>query len=231
MYSSLTSMQRDLMFACLLLANHKPKQWEWKGEVFMCNSGEFVTSTEHLRVLCSKGTTTQEVRTGLKKLKTWDFLTIKTTSTGTKISVINWDTYQNIQEDNNKDSNKPLTNEQQTNNKPVTTNKNVKNGKNVKEVNTIITYLNKILGKNYKPNAPKTIQLINARLSEGYTLDDFKKVINIKHAEWKDDSKMAKYLQPSTLFSPKFEGYLNQEVKTRTSTGQGDKYAVMEGRG
>ena len=52
--------------------------------------------------------------------------------------------------------------------------------------------------------------MIKARINEGFTIDDFKKVIDIKTAEWKDDPKMSKYIRPETLFSNKFEGYLNQ---------------------
>lgn len=74
----------------------------------------------------------------------------------------------------------------------------------------IVEYLNKIAGTNYKHTTRKTRDLIKARINEGFTIDDFKKVIDIKTAEWKDDPKMSKYIRPETLFSNKFEGYLNQ---------------------
>ena len=51
--------------------------------------------------------------------------------------------------------------------------------------------------------------LINARFNEGYTKEDFIKVIDIKTNEWLK-TKMEQYLRPETLFSNKFEGYLNQ---------------------
>ncbi|MEC5422086.1 conserved phage C-terminal domain-containing protein [Virgibacillus sp. C22-A2] len=75
----------------------------------------------------------------------------------------------------------------------------------------IITYLNDIASKNYKSSTNKTKDLIKARWNEGFRVDDFKRVIDIKHDEWKDDQKMNKFIRPETLFSPKFEGYLNQE--------------------
>ena len=74
----------------------------------------------------------------------------------------------------------------------------------------IVEYLNKRAGTNYKHTTRKTRDLIKARINEGFTIDDFKKVIDIKTAEWKDDPKMSKYIRPETLFSNKFEGYLNQ---------------------
>lgn len=80
----------------------------------------------------------------------------------------------------------------------------------------IISYLNKKTNKHYRPNSNKTKALINARFNEGFKdLDDFKKVIDTKTAEWKDDPKMEKFLRPETLFGNKFEGYLNQTPKQK----------------
>lgn len=76
----------------------------------------------------------------------------------------------------------------------------------------IIDYLNEIAEKKYR-HTDSTIKLIKARLNEGFTVDDFKKVIDKKTKDWKNDSKMKDYLRPQTLFSNKFEGYLNQEDK------------------
>lgn len=75
----------------------------------------------------------------------------------------------------------------------------------------IVTYLNDVAGKNYRSSTNKTKDLIKARWNEGFRVDDFKKVIDVKWDEWSNDQKMKKFLRPETLFSPKFEGYLNQE--------------------
>ena len=56
---------------------------------------------------------------------------------------------------------------------------------------------------------------IRARWAEGFRVDDFKKVCEIKAAEWDSDPKMRVFLRPETLFSPKMDGYLNQEVKSK----------------
>lgn len=72
-----------------------------------------------------------------------------------------------------------------------------------------IAYINQKLGKNYK-FVDKNIKLVKARLREGYTLDDFKTVIDKKVTEWQNNESMAKYLRPETLFGTKFDGYLNQ---------------------
>lgn len=76
----------------------------------------------------------------------------------------------------------------------------------------IIEYLNNAAGTKYKHSTKKTQSLIRARSNEGFTLDDFKRVIDNKVATWLKDSNMVKYLRPETLFGTKFEGYLNEKV-------------------
>ena len=75
----------------------------------------------------------------------------------------------------------------------------------------IIDYLNEICGTSYKANTRKTVDLIKARMNEGFTVEDFKTVIYKKAKQWKDDKNMCQYLRPITLFSPKFESYLNEK--------------------
>lgn len=77
----------------------------------------------------------------------------------------------------------------------------------------IIQYLNSKTNKSYKHNSKATKRLISARLNEGFTLDDFKKVIDIKVKAWSNDKKMNTYLRPETLFGTKFESYLNEKIE------------------
>ena len=79
-------------------------------------------------------------------------------------------------------------------------------------IQEVISYLNLKAGTNYKATTPKTRTLIKARLKEGFTLDDFYTVIDKKVLLWGKDIKMQAYLRPETLFSPKFESYLNEVV-------------------
>ena len=77
----------------------------------------------------------------------------------------------------------------------------------------IIEYLNLKTGSKFKPSTKPYVQAIQARLKEGYSVDDFKTVINKKCAEW-IGTKMEKYLTPKTLFAPShFDQYLNANVK------------------
>ena len=80
-------------------------------------------------------------------------------------------------------------------------------------IKTIVEYLNGVVGAHYKPDTPKTVSLIKARLKEGFTVDDFKTVIDKKAAHWARDGDMQRYLRPETLFGTKFEGYLNEHEK------------------
>lgn len=82
----------------------------------------------------------------------------------------------------------------------------------------IVDYLNLKSGKNFHATSKKTKELIHARLREGFTVDDFKTVIDKKVAEWKDDSRMNQYLRPETLFGTKFESYLNQQTVVSNKT-------------
>ena len=85
------------------------------------------------------------------------------------------------------------------------------------DVVQIIAHLNAKSNKQYRASSKATERLVKSRLREGYTLDDFKKVIDLKVRHWLDDSKWHKYLRPSTLFSAThFENYL-QEVTTLQS--------------
>lgn len=85
--------------------------------------------------------------------------------------------------------------------------------KNKELYTAVITYLNEKAGTRYKHTTGKTQTCIDARIREGFTLDDFKAVIDKKCAEWLNDPKMSKYIRPETLFGPKFEGYLNEKTQ------------------
>lgn len=95
--------------------------------------------------------------------------------------------------------------------------KNICNLTNVKlcafssEIDEIVNYLNAKTGKHFSPKTAETQKHITARLNEGYTIEDFKRVIDTKVADWSSNPHMAQYLRPKTLFLPSnFEGYLNQ---------------------
>lgn len=99
----------------------------------------------------------------------------------------------------------------------------------------VIAYLNLKSGKRFKPSTGANKSHINARSKEGFTLENFKTVIDKKCSDWKGDPKMDKYLRPETLFGTKFESYLNEVVSTvhatRRTTGSEllDAYYEQQG--
>lgn len=119
----------------------------------------------------------------------------------------------------------------QLNVRKMTTNKEVKEIKNINNMSgkpnasypfdEIVNYLNAKCGKNFKPTTKATQSLIKARMNEGFTVDDFKQVIDTMAIEWKgkvfsNGTLGDNYLQPQTLFSTKFEGYLNKQSAPST---------------
>lgn len=78
------------------------------------------------------------------------------------------------------------------------------------DIKVIVEYLNNKIGAHYKPNGKKIKELIKARTNEGYTVEDFKTVIDKKFKSWGNDPKMSLYLRPSTLFGTRFGEYLNE---------------------
>lgn len=95
--------------------------------------------------------------------------------------------------------------------------------KNVKKIDTlklpykeIVEYLNNATGAAYLESTEATRKLITARFKEGFTLADFKKVIDKKVGEWLTEEKWCQFLRPQTLFGPKFESYLHQKIKEKS---------------
>ena len=106
-----------------------------------------------------------------------------------------------------------------TNNNDIIITNNVNN--DLKSIYTeVVNYLNSKCGTSYKASSAKTKSLIDARVKEDFTLGDFKKVIDVKSVEWLNDAKMVKFLRPETLFSNKFESYLNQQQKGGGAIGK-----------
>jgi uncharacterized phage protein (TIGR02220 family) len=84
------------------------------------------------------------------------------------------------------------------------------------EIATIIDYLNERSGKRFKYDSNVAIKHINARLKEGFNIDDFKYVIDTKCTKW-IGTNMEDYIRPETLFSTKFQSYLNERPQQPNS--------------
>lgn len=90
----------------------------------------------------------------------------------------------------------------------------------------ILNYLNlkRNSGTGFK-NVKSNTNCINARIKEGFTLQDFKDVIDGMIAKWGKDEKMHVYIRPETLFGNKFNSYLvaSKEVLTSKKVNDGSK--------
>ena len=107
------------------------------------------------------------------------------------------------------------TPKRKTNNNKSNNNKNNNN----KEIYiAIVDYLNGKAGTHYKATSKATQQHINARLAEGFTVEDFKRVVDNMCIEW-INTEWEQYLRPSTLFGSKFENYLNRKPQGKGRNG------------
>lgn len=71
-----------------------------------------------------------------------------------------------------------------------------------------VDYLNEVTDSKYK-HVEGNLKYPRARLREGATLEELKRVIECKARDWLNHPENHKYLRPSTLFnSEKFPGYL-----------------------
>ncbi len=77
-------------------------------------------------------------------------------------------------------------------------------------IEQVASYLNNATGRSYKSTGAALVKGVKARLKEDYVLNDFQRVIDHKTAQWLSDDKMKAYLRPETLFSAKFESYLQE---------------------
>lgn len=109
------------------MANHKDGEWEWQGQKFKVEAGQFITSIDSIIKACNGTVTQQNVRSAIVRLEKLNFLTNKSTKTGRLISIVNWSKYQGTDDDTNKGTNKEPTKSQQRGNKEPTPNKNDKN--------------------------------------------------------------------------------------------------------
>ena len=89
----------------------------------------------------------------------------------------------------------------------------------------IIEYLNSKAETTFSTKLGSNIELICARLKEGYTISDFILVIDKKVKDWKG-TDWAKFLRPNTLFAKsKIENYLNSTTNDKQPNSKFSKFA------
>ena len=205
----------------LLKASHGICPVMFKGEKIMLQPGQLITG--RLKIATDLSVNESKVKRILNAFKTDQQIDQQASNKNSLITILNWESYQKIDQH----TDQQMTSERPTTDQQVTTNKNEKNIENEKKVKNktsnapvaddskyqykeIVEYLNMRTGKSFQVGSKDTRRLIRARINDGFTFDDFRRVIDIKSAEWKG-ADMDKYLRPATLFGTKFEGYLNQK--------------------
>lgn len=218
---------------CLLKATHKEREVLVGKKTVYLQPGQFITGRTAIRELYNKGLKESDQVHGDKTVYRWLMtlemtrcVTLCKTSKYTVVTVTNWNQYQ--QNDQVRDQ----VNDLQVDHKQEV--KNIKNTNSAAEAThaaapnspdedstkaeripykQIIDYLNEKANKSFKHTAVANKKVIKARWNESYRLDDFKHVIDTKVQQWLTNDEMSQYLRPATLFSNKFDSYLNEQPK------------------
>mgnify|MGYP003145187699 CR=1 FL=1 len=199
-----------LFLHLLLKANYQGRNWRGQD----IKRGELITGLHSLSA--ETGISLQSLRTCLKRLKSTNEITIKTTNKYSVICIRNYNKYQH--ELTSKLTSK-LTNNQQTTNKQLTTPKEYKKGNN-KDNNIYVSFLkhfNETIGRNFRGCA-KSKRNFYARIEQGYTIKDFQKaVVSAKADKFHVDNDY-KYITPEFITrQDKLDRYINQTPKRYTS--------------
>jgi hypothetical protein len=151
--------------AILLNVNHIDKKVLIDKELIICKRGESLLSINSWAKIFGKGWTRQRVRTFFTLLENDFMITRQGLRKSTKITVCNYDDYQDLQPAKNQQitSRKPADNQQ------ITTNKNVKNVKN-EENSLLMEEIKKFFDPDFLPKTQK---------QEEEWLDCFDKLIRI----------------------------------------------------
>lgn len=95
-------------------------------------------------------------------------------------------------------------------------NENVVEDENIKSeiefnIDEVLNHFIKITGKEIDINSNSNRKFVKSRLKDKISIEDLKKIIELKTYKWKDDSKMREYIRIETLFNEtKCNSYLTE---------------------
>ena len=170
--------------------------------------------------------TTQKVRTILKKFEKEGYIQFLSSGSKGKESTLKLTIKQQLFNNNTTNKSEELQQvedikQQQSNNNVTTLSKKKEKDNNIYSL--VIDYLNSKANTKFRASTKNTQSYINARVREGYKLEDFIIVIDTKCSNWLG-TEWERYLRPATLFGTKFENYLNEaNKKTPTAIGAENK--------
>lgn len=211
---------QKLRLFLFILGNARYKDGEKKIGDIVVKKGQYLRSyrklQEDLRYLDNNELGTPSlgyIKRAIYQLVDEKRLEITPTRLGTLFTVCNYCEYQDTEKyvrGLEQTVNRLGTDREQTVNNTERKGKKDKKGKEGL-YSLVVSYLNERAGTHYRASTSKTKSLINARVNEGFKVNDFKTVIDKKTNEW-IGTKYEKYLRPQTLFGTNFESYLNQKV-------------------
>lgn len=143
-----TPEQKVVLITLLLMANHRQKEWEWQGEPYKAEPGQFITSLESIQKRCGKGISLQNIRTSIKRFEKYEFLTNRSTNKNRLITIVNWELYQEKKDQ----LTSGLTSNQQATNRQLTTNNNDKQCNNENNINNNVPTRKKRMYEDDDPN-------------------------------------------------------------------------------
>jgi len=214
-------------------ANHQDKKWRGVD----IKRGQFISSLDKL--VKQTGIPIQRIRTGIKRLKSTNEITSKSTTQFTKYTVNNYELYQYEQHDNNIQTNKPSTNGQPTTNKQLTTNKKEKKDnkeKNVKKTTDSIESVDKItlikhfgnsfkdyFGHEYHANFGKDCKLLK-KLEDHYGYETVIKGITYFFKEYIKNNEFSHENPDVGIMSVKWNSMISQGSGKKALTKQQKKF-------
>lgn len=214
----------------ILMANHEEKKMPLDGRLITIKRGQTFSS---VRSLAERwGWSKNKVTRFLSLLEQDEMVITERSKNGTLLTLVNYGNYQDSRDNKGTpkghqrdDEGTPTGRNNNDNN--VNNDKNEKKDTYTSDIAEVLDYLNSRTGKKYTGKSKAHRQHIVARLKEGFTVEDFKKVIDNKVAAWGHSEKMAPYLRPETLFSSKFETYLN-DVETERQKQKREEREIHE---
>lgn len=215
----------------ILMANHDEKKIPVNGNIVIIKRGQTYTSCRSLAERWGWGL--GRVKRFIDTLEREQMVNAEKTKNGTLLTLVNYCDFQDTQNTNGTQTerrrNTNGTQTERNNKENKENNENNENKKNiyVEQVDDIFSYLNQRTGKHFTGRSAAQKKHIIARLKEGYTVEEFKQVIDNKVAAWGHSEKMAVYLRPETLFGTKFETYLN-DVETERQKARREDHELHE---
>lgn len=126
-WTSSTKEQKVILITLLMMADYQENEWEYKGKSYKTKPGQFVTSLPKIAKESGDDISIQNVRTALARFIKYDFLTDESTKQNRLITIVNWASYQGLDDVEEKEKTVSQQTSQQSPNRHLTANKELKN--------------------------------------------------------------------------------------------------------